>query len=93
LVGRERELGALRDFLDESATRGATLVVSGEPGVGKSALLEAAVARAHDLGQQVVRAAGAEFEVEVTFATSTCSWVRSWARPTPREKFELYFDV
>jgi DNA-binding CsgD family transcriptional regulator len=69
LVGRERELGALRDFLDESATRGATLVVSGEPGVGKSALLEAAVARAHDLGQQVVRAAGAEFEVEVTFAT------------------------
>jgi len=69
LVGRERELRILRDFLDETATRGATLVVSGEPGVGKSALLEGAVARANDLGHQVVRAAGAEFEVDVTFAT------------------------
>jgi DNA-binding CsgD family transcriptional regulator len=69
LVGRERELEAFGSFLDETATRGGSLVVSGEPGVGKSALLEAAAARAHDLGYQVVRAAGAEFEVDVSFAT------------------------
>ena len=69
LVGRERELEALRNFLDETATRGGTLVVSGEPGVGKSALLEAALVRAQELGHRVVRAAGAEFEVDVSFAT------------------------
>ena len=44
-------------------------MVSGEPGVGKSALLEAAAGHGHDQGLHVVRAAGAEFEVEVSFAT------------------------
>jgi DNA-binding NarL/FixJ family response regulator len=69
LVGREPELDVLWAFLDEATAGGGSLVVSGEPGVGKSALLATAVARAHDLGLHVVRAAGAEFEVEVSFAT------------------------
>ncbi|MEU5950453.1 AAA family ATPase [Micromonospora sp. NPDC047465] len=69
LVGRARELDLLETFLVGAATRGGTLVVSGEAGVGKTALLEAAAARAQLLGFQVVRAAGAEFEVDVSFAT------------------------
>src|SRR5215218_7519166 len=69
LVGRQAELDTLQSFLSEAATRGGTLLLSGEPGVGKTALLENAVTRAHDLGLQVVRAAGAEFEVDVSFAT------------------------
>jgi hypothetical protein len=63
LVGRQAELDTLQGFLGEAATRGGTLLLSGEPGVGKTALLEDAVTRPHDLGLQVVRAAGAEFEV------------------------------
>jgi DNA-binding CsgD family transcriptional regulator len=50
-------------------TRGGSLLISGEPGVGKTALLGAAVASAEELGYQVVRAGGAEFEVDVSFAT------------------------
>ncbi|MEV0791579.1 LuxR family transcriptional regulator [Kribbella sp. NPDC050459] len=70
LVGRAGELDALRDFLAQvDAARGGALLVSGEPGVGKSALLEAASTHAYDLGLHVVRAAGVEFEVEVSFAT------------------------
>jgi DNA-binding CsgD family transcriptional regulator len=69
LVGRGDELDALRRFLGRIDAGGGALLVSGEPGVGKSALLEAAAAHAYDLGLHVVRAAGAEFEVEVSFAT------------------------
>ncbi|GAA4574337.1 LuxR family transcriptional regulator [Micromonospora coerulea] len=69
MVGRQVELARLQGFLREAAVGGGTLVVSGEPGVGKTALLETAVAPARNLGLQVVRAAGAEFEVDVSFAT------------------------
>lgn len=43
LIGRDRELGRLRELV---AGTGGTLVVAGRPGVGKSALLAAAVADA-----------------------------------------------
>jgi DNA-binding CsgD family transcriptional regulator len=48
------------------AGRSAALVVRGEPGVGKSALLEYAIQSASDLG--VVRAVGVESEMELAFA-------------------------
>ena len=44
------------------------LLVAGEPGVGKSALLEYAVQSATGSGFQVVRAAGVEPEMELAFA-------------------------
>jgi hypothetical protein len=44
------------------------LLVAGEPGVGKSALLEYAVGSASASGFQVVRASGAEPEMELAFA-------------------------
>jgi predicted ATPase len=39
LVGRERELGTLDDLVDRVGERGRALVVCGEAGIGKSALL------------------------------------------------------
>ncbi|KUN18809.1 transcriptional regulator [Streptomyces antibioticus] len=59
-VGRAAELGALRDALvaATAADRGAALVVSGQPGTGKSALLEAAVRAARTEGMRVLRCAG-----------------------------------
>src|SRR6476659_2359226 len=44
LVGRARQLAALRDALARAVTgEGGVLVVSGDPGIGKSALIEAAM--------------------------------------------------
>ena len=67
LLDREPERAALHDLLgDLRSGRGRALVVRGEAGVGKSALLEYAIGAAADM--QVVRAEGAESEMELAFA-------------------------
>src|SRR4051794_18053643 len=67
LLGREREREAL-DRLLEAATRGhgGALVVRGEPGVGKTALLEYAVEAGRDF--RIARTFGVEAEMELPFA-------------------------
>ncbi len=67
LVGRDEDLAVIRAFVCESSARGGTLLLSGEPGVGKSALLDAAEETASTAGIRVLRAAGAEFE-DVSFS-------------------------
>jgi tetratricopeptide (TPR) repeat protein len=50
-VGREAEFGALRACLaDAGRGRGRILLVGGEPGIGKTRLVEAAIAEARTLG-------------------------------------------
>jgi DNA-binding CsgD family transcriptional regulator len=67
LVGRAVEMDALDQLLDNArAERSAALVVRGEPGIGKSALLAYAAARARDM--RVLRCAGVEAEYELPFA-------------------------
>jgi DNA-binding CsgD family transcriptional regulator len=67
LLGREREREVLDRLLDEaSAGRGGVLVMHGEPGVGKTAMLEYAVEAGADF--RIARAAGAEAEMELPFA-------------------------
>src|SRR6516162_3378808 len=67
LVDRQRERAALDSLLgDLRSGRGRALVVRGEAGVGKSALLEYVAGVA--AGMQVARAAGAESEMELAFA-------------------------
>ena len=68
LVGRDRELERLREFLAEAASDGGALLVAGEAGAGKTALLDEAAAEAGAAGTTVVRGAGIEFEAEVGFA-------------------------
>jgi hypothetical protein len=67
LVGREAEQRAL-DALLQSAReeRGAALVLRGEPGIGKTALLEYAADNAHDMS--VLRSVGIGAEHELPFA-------------------------
>ncbi len=61
LVGREGELAMFAGLVKETvAGRGSTVLVEGEPGIGKSALVGAAVAEAADLGCQVYWGAGDE---------------------------------
>src|SRR6185437_11862794 len=67
LLDRQQERAALDDLLaDLRAGRGRALVMRGEAGVGKSALLEYAVSAAADM--RVARAVGAESEMELAFA-------------------------
>ena len=67
LLNRETERAVLDDLLgDLRSGRGRALVVRGEAGVGKSALLEYVTAAAADM--QVARAAGVESEMELAFA-------------------------
>jgi DNA-binding CsgD family transcriptional regulator len=68
LVGRSAETSVLAAFLDRALGTGAVLLVTGEPGVGKTVLLETAARDAAAAGATVVQAAGVEFEAEVGFA-------------------------
>ena len=68
LIGRDDDLEYLTAFADRAAVSGGALLLSGEAGVGKTVLLEAATAHAEASGSRVLRAAGAEFESAVSFA-------------------------
>jgi DNA-binding CsgD family transcriptional regulator/tetratricopeptide (TPR) repeat protein len=66
LFGRQAECGRLARLVDGVRAGGnAVLVVHGEPGTGKTALLDFAAGL--DTGLEVVRAAGAEPETELAF--------------------------
>jgi len=67
LYGRDAELAALSDLLDRArhGTSG-TLVLRGDPGIGKTALVSHVIARAD--GFRVIRGAGIEEESELPFA-------------------------
>jgi DNA-binding CsgD family transcriptional regulator len=67
LLGRRSDCEVVDGLLDGArARRSGVLVVRGEPGVGKTALLEYAVDSASDL--RVVRGVGVESEMELAFA-------------------------
>lgn len=68
LAGRDGELSVIGAFLDQASAGGAALLLTGEPGVGKTALLDAAQERAMAAGVRVLRAAGAQFEADVSFS-------------------------
>ena len=61
LVGRDSETAMLVRFVTEAAGgRGGSVLIEGEPGIGKSALVRAALAEAADAGCQVFWGAGDE---------------------------------
>src|SRR4029077_7080246 len=68
LIGRAREEDVITRLLDGVSERGASLVVRGEAGVGKSALLAAAYGMAIDRGMQVLSTAGVQSETDLPFA-------------------------
>ncbi|MGI5135322.1 helix-turn-helix transcriptional regulator [Streptomyces sp. CA-106110] len=66
MVGRERERELLSEFV--AASGGRALVLRGDAGVGKSALLDHVVELAAVEEHRVIRAAGVEAESELPFA-------------------------
>ena len=67
LLGRQRERGVLDRLLVAARDgHGGAIIVLGEPGIGKTALIERAVTSAQDF--RVLRTAGQEAEMELAFA-------------------------
>src|SRR6476660_2086025 len=68
LLGRDDELAQLYALIGGIGRRGGALVVRGEAGIGKSALLEAAGARAREQDVKVAAATGTPSEARLAFA-------------------------
>ncbi|MGW3498504.1 helix-turn-helix transcriptional regulator [Streptomyces sp. NPDC001020] len=68
LFGRGEELAAVDALVDALPRRGDALLIHGAPGVGKSALLDHAAARARACGFTVLRASGVQAESDLPFA-------------------------
>src|SRR5215831_11599339 len=67
LIARTSELGEVERFLGSEST-GRVLVLSGEPGIGKSTLWEAAVELGRSRGFATLPARASEAEAQLTFA-------------------------
>ncbi|MER5469217.1 ATP-binding protein [Streptomyces sp. NPDC002935] len=68
LHGRSAELAIIDGILGAAVERGTALVLTGEAGVGKSALLDAAALRASETGFRVLRVVGSQFGERVGFS-------------------------
>ncbi|MDQ1489854.1 MAG: hypothetical protein QOJ23_2368, partial [Actinomycetota bacterium] len=68
LVGRRREVDIVNSFLGRAGADGGALWFIGDPGVGKTVLLEASTEAATEAGTRILWAAGAEFEADLAFS-------------------------
>jgi AAA ATPase domain len=68
LLGRLEERKLLASLLDGVSTRGQALVLHGEPGIGKSRLLNEATRAARERGMTVLTTAGVQSEAHLPFA-------------------------
>ena len=68
LSGRLREMQELEAFMTRARSHGAALLVTGDPGIGKTELLTAAARRWTTAGGRVIRSSGVQFEAEVSYA-------------------------
>ena len=68
LEGRDAELGVIASLAHDLRDRGRAVVLVGEPGAGKTALLSAAAEEARTAGVRVLPAVGAEFESDIPYS-------------------------
>jgi predicted ATPase len=71
LAGRTAELELMNSMFARHDRVGTSLLLRGAPGVGKTALLDAAAVRAADVGMRVLRASGVATGSPVTIETSS----------------------
>jgi len=80
VVGREAELSAVEDFLDSIQDGFASLLIEGEPGIGKTTVWQEAVRSAEARGYQVLTCRPAQSETRLSFAG-----LGDLLEPTPEE--------
>ena len=68
IVGRDREIATLARAIDDIEEHGSALLIRGDPGMGKTTLIDLVADRARDAGLAVVRAAGVQTEADLPFA-------------------------
>ncbi|GGK67945.1 LuxR family transcriptional regulator [Sphaerisporangium melleum] len=68
LIGRDDDVASIRAFFETAGVRGGALLLVGEAGVGKTAVLDAFAAVETGRGTRVLRAAGVQFEAEVNYS-------------------------
>src|SRR6185312_12309147 len=68
LVGRRSELAVLHELIDRPPLPGGAIVIRGDPGIGKSALLDAARRIARARGRRVLATVGVQSEAQLPFA-------------------------
>ncbi|HUA45346.1 MAG TPA: AAA family ATPase [Solirubrobacteraceae bacterium] len=68
LVGRDAEIELIAGMIDGVRGGGGALLIRGDPGVGKSALLAIGAERASERGLRVLKATGVQSEAELPFA-------------------------
>jgi hypothetical protein len=69
LIGREPEIQQLQLFVNRiSKGSGNALLLSGDPGVGKTSLLDFAADLASGSGIRLLRATGSQFEADISYA-------------------------
>ncbi|MFC5260789.1 AAA family ATPase [Kribbella qitaiheensis] len=68
LVGRSAELELIDSTLDGHGRLGPGLLIRGHPGMGKTALLDAAAARAASAGARVLQVSGVAFESDISLS-------------------------
>ena len=68
LIGRDAELAILESLINEAPVNGGALVLFGEPGSGKSALLDVVGESAKAAGFRCIRVTGVEFEAAISYA-------------------------
>jgi ATP/maltotriose-dependent transcriptional regulator MalT len=68
VVGREAEVRALGEFLDGIPSGAAAFVLEGDPGIGKTTLLSAAVTRAREVGYRVLSSMPAPPDAALSFS-------------------------
>ena len=84
VIGREEELGAIQAFLAEVEHGPSALVLSGEPGIGKTILWEAGVEDAAGSFASVLTCRGVEAEASLSFAALSELLRRCSTRWCPR---------
>ncbi|WP_338829251.1 ATP-binding protein [Bradyrhizobium sp. 27S5] len=92
LQGREQDVALIDRLIDRIDQGGSTLIVSGEPGIGKSTLLEIARQRADERGFSVLSMAGVLAEVHLPFAAleqALRPLMKQAARLIPRQRSAL----
>lgn len=89
LHGRDRELALLHGALESaSGGRARILLLSGEPGIGKSALLEALARRAREADAHVLEASAYLSETSRPFAL----WIDALRRQSPEAEQAVFGD-